>query len=127
MTVPTARAPITAPRKAPTIPCQKRSGRKTVKCQRAIPIVNQTSRAISRSPPSLSVPPVFAPRLAPRPPLGVFLAPLGRGFLGSGLLLGRGGCRRRYLGFVAGLTRRRVVRRRALAAQLLSFLGGFGF
>ena len=46
---PKTTAPITAPRKAPTIPCQKRSGRKTVKCQRAMPIVNQTSSAISDS------------------------------------------------------------------------------
>ena len=36
---PKATAPIVAPRKAPTMPCQKRSGRKTVKCQSAMPIV----------------------------------------------------------------------------------------
>src|SRR5260221_65860 len=71
-------APSTEPRKAPTMPCQKRSGRKTVKSKRAIPIVNQTSSAISRAPPS-AVPPVLAPLLAARPPFGVALAPLGRG------------------------------------------------
>ena len=39
-------APAAAPRSAPTIPAQKRSGMKTVKCQIATPVVNQTSAAI---------------------------------------------------------------------------------
>src|SRR5687768_17099832 len=45
-------APATAPPKAPTIPPRKRSGTNTVKCQRATPIVNQTTAAISESPSS---------------------------------------------------------------------------
>src|SRR6476620_10517351 len=72
--------PATAPRRAPTMPAQKRSGRKTVKCHRATAIVNQTTAAISSGTPgrdfvaadagqardgrnafSSSVPPVLAP------------------------------------------------------------------
>src|SRR5918999_2552946 len=36
-------AETTAARKAPTMPPQKRSGRKTVKCQTAMPIMTQTT------------------------------------------------------------------------------------
>src|SRR5215211_6965966 len=54
-------APATAPRRAPTIPPQKRSGRNTVKCQSAIPTVNQTTAAISTPPRGRSsMPPVLA-------------------------------------------------------------------
>src|SRR6185312_5042504 len=77
MIVPTARAPITAPTKAPTIPCQKRSGRKTVKCQRAMPIVTKTRKAISRIPRS-SPSAAFAPLRSFRPSFLVPFAPLGR-------------------------------------------------
>src|SRR5581483_8937694 len=52
--------PAMAPRRAPTMPAQKRSGRKTVKCHRATAIVNQTTAAISISFRS-SVPPVLSP------------------------------------------------------------------
>src|SRR5215212_9304443 len=44
---PTMTAPASAPRNAPTIPPQKRSGRNTVKCQIAMPIMAQTSMDIS--------------------------------------------------------------------------------
>src|SRR4051812_47885694 len=44
-------APAIAPSRAPTIPAQKRSGTKTVKCQSAMPIVNQTTAAISSGTP----------------------------------------------------------------------------
>src|SRR4051812_16680985 len=91
-------APLTAPMKAPTIPCQKWSGRKTVKCQRAMPIVNQTSRAITQPPPAARLaigasplcsapspaPPVFAALLAPCPPALVALALRRRGGIGCG-------------------------------------------
>src|SRR3954447_23401940 len=83
-------APLTAPMKAPTIPCQKWSGRKTVKCQRAMPIVNQTSRAISAPPLPTSrrssVPPVLAALLAALAALRVALPPLGRGLFRRRLL-----------------------------------------
>ena len=39
-------APRIATTKAPTIPPQKRSGTKTMKCQIAIPIITQTSMLI---------------------------------------------------------------------------------
>ncbi len=51
--IPKTIEPSTAPRKAPTIPCQNRSGRKTVKCQRAIPMMKKTTRAISEHLPCL--------------------------------------------------------------------------
>src|SRR3954451_10173706 len=44
-------APIRAPRKAPTIPPQKRSGRKMAKCQRARPIITHANMALSAGPP----------------------------------------------------------------------------
>src|SRR3954451_16482662 len=43
--------PAMAPSRAPTIPAQKRSGRKIVKCQSATAIVNQTTAAISAGTP----------------------------------------------------------------------------
>src|SRR5688500_12810552 len=52
-------APAIAPRNAPTIPPQNRSGTNTVKCHSAIPIVSHTSAAISSSPRS-SGPPVLS-------------------------------------------------------------------
>src|SRR4051794_22385445 len=76
-------APSTAPRKAPTIPCQKRSGRKTVKCQRAMPMMKKTTRAIELPPP------VLAPGLSPGFALGVPFAPLGRGFVAVAASVGQ--------------------------------------
>src|SRR5262245_33301636 len=67
---PLTTAPAALPTKAPTMPPQKRSGTKIVKCQIATPIVNQTSAAIStssrgRRQRALAVPPVLlAPPLA---------------------------------------------------------------
>src|SRR5579872_3548540 len=46
-TQPNRAAPISAPRKAPTIPSQWRSGSQIVKCQRARPMHTQASRPIS--------------------------------------------------------------------------------
>src|SRR4051812_24515177 len=51
--------PATAPRSAPTIPAQKRSGTNTVKCHRATATVNQTTAAIS-FPLRSSMPPVLS-------------------------------------------------------------------
>src|SRR5881275_240357 len=42
---------MSAPRKAPTIPPQKRSGRKIVKCQIARPIITQASIPMALAPP----------------------------------------------------------------------------
>src|SRR5262245_21266410 len=53
-------APVAAPSRAPTIPPQKRSGRNTVKCQRATPIVNQTTAAIRYPSRSSAWPPVLS-------------------------------------------------------------------
>jgi len=44
---PTMTDPRTAAPKAPTIPPQKRSGRNTVKCHTAIPIITHTTIAIA--------------------------------------------------------------------------------
>ena len=66
---PKTTAPMTEPRKAPTMPCQKRSGRKTVKCQRAIPIVNQTEKSHG-----LTIPPVLAALFAALAALRVALS-----------------------------------------------------
>src|SRR3954451_15136608 len=44
---PKMNAPNSAPRNAPTIPPQKRSGRKIVKCQMASPIITHANAAIS--------------------------------------------------------------------------------
>src|SRR4029077_20222210 len=57
------------------MPCQKRSGRNTVKCQRAMPIVRKTRNAISHTPRSststalASLRTFFAPLLVPLAPL----------------------------------------------------------
>src|SRR5215211_901694 len=51
--------PAMAPRSAPTIPAQKRSGTNTVKCHRATATVNQTTAAIS-VPLRSSMPPVLS-------------------------------------------------------------------
>ena len=70
-----------APSRAPTMPAQNRSGTNTVKCHRAIPIVNQTTAAISPGPPGRncfrsSMPPVLAPAaLLALAPLLALLAP----------------------------------------------------
>src|SRR5215203_6351627 len=71
--------PAIAPRSAPTIPAQNRSGMNTVKCHSAIATVNQTTAAIS-APLHSSMPPVLAPSplLALAPLLALLL----------GLLLG---------------------------------------
>src|SRR5438445_11908885 len=47
---PTTTAPTSEPTNAPTIPPQKRSGRKIVKCQIARPIITQPSMPISATP-----------------------------------------------------------------------------
>src|SRR4051794_23683823 len=47
----TTTEPMSAPRNAPTMPPQKRSGRYTVKCHRAMPIMTHTRTAISRPSP----------------------------------------------------------------------------
>src|SRR5215207_4178414 len=60
--------PAIAPRSAPTMPPQNRSGTNTVKCQIAMAIVNQTTAAIRRSSRS-SMPPVLAPPALPPAPL----------------------------------------------------------
>src|ERR1700730_10625404 len=59
MIKPTTIAPASEPSSAPTIPPQKRSGRKIVKCQIASPIITQPSIPISGS---------LAPSRARRPP-----------------------------------------------------------
>src|ERR1700722_11094982 len=50
MISPTSTAPTIEPTKAPTIPPQKRSGRKIVKCQIAKPMITQPSMPISAHP-----------------------------------------------------------------------------
>src|SRR5919204_6651057 len=59
-------APAIAPRRAPTIPPQKRSGRNTVKCQSERPTTNQTSTLISAVPPVLAAAALLASALLAR-------------------------------------------------------------
>src|SRR5436190_21745634 len=80
-------APIRAARKAPTIPPQKRSGRKIVKCQMASPIMVQARSAISWSRPGVpsAIPPVPpGAALGGRPGLALGLPRLGRASSGGG-------------------------------------------
>src|SRR3954447_18929317 len=103
---PETMAPAIAQSRAPTIPAQKRSGTNTVKCQSAMPIVNQTTAAISSGAPGRdfvaadagqagdgrnwlcsSMPPVLAPAAL----LAAALGALGALRLGAIALRGRAG------------------------------------
>src|SRR3954470_6403936 len=113
---PNAAAPTTAARNAPTIPPQKRSGRKTVKCHRAMPIITHTSRLMPYLPgpaPPSSPPVLLAPAVA-RLALAAGGARLARG-LTRAVAVAEGDAVRAV--FAAALLHAALVRRR-LSARL---------